>query len=162
MEVEESTCSNFQAIVSVAVDAEGEDVAATVHRFTQIPTQMLMDGCLPRHMNQSLGCFAAYFFGVYDGHGGPQKLMLRREEDLAIFFWLYRGDRYLKPRRFQIHRRGGLWHCTKKNPSLVARGEGVYPAAEAAAEGLSKLALQRQRGSQDNITAHRKLGRRTV
>lgn len=72
MEVEESTCSNFQAIVSVAVDAEGEDVAATVHRFTQIPTQMLMDGCLPRHMNQSLGCFAAYFFGVYDGHGGPQ------------------------------------------------------------------------------------------
>ncbi|KAL3566344.1 hypothetical protein D5086_031759 [Populus alba] len=74
MEVEESTCSNFQAIVSVAVDAEGEDVAATVHRFTQIPTQMLMDGCLPRHMNQSLGCFAAYLFGVYDGHGGPQIL----------------------------------------------------------------------------------------
>ncbi|KAJ6957472.1 hypothetical protein NC653_039431 [Populus alba x Populus x berolinensis] len=74
MEVEESTCSNFQAIVSVAVDAEGEDVAATVHRFTQIPTQMLMDGCLPRHMNQSLGCFAAYLFGVYDGHGDPQIL----------------------------------------------------------------------------------------
>lgn len=44
-----------------------------------------------------------------------------------------------------------LWH--KKNgaaASLADRGEGVDPAAQAAAEYLSKLAIQK--GSKDNIS----------
>lgn len=56
-----------------------------------------------------------------------------------------------------------IWH-KKNGPSITSstvRGEGVDPAAQAAAEFLSKLALQK--GSKDNITvivvdlkAHRK------
>lgn len=43
-----------------------------------------------------------------------------------------------------------LWHKKNGITALAERGEGVDPAAQAAAECLSKLALQK--GSKDNIT----------
>ncbi|KAF6151631.1 hypothetical protein GIB67_005979 [Kingdonia uniflora] len=43
-----------------------------------------------------------------------------------------------------------LWHRKNGAPSSAQRGDGVDPAAQAAAECLSKMALQR--GSKDNIT----------
>lgn len=43
-----------------------------------------------------------------------------------------------------------LWHKKNGISALAERGEGVDPAAQAAAECLSKLALQK--GSKDNIT----------
>ncbi|PIA64240.1 hypothetical protein AQUCO_00100020v1 [Aquilegia coerulea] len=43
-----------------------------------------------------------------------------------------------------------LWHKKNGTTPLAERGEGVDPAAQAAAECLSKLALQK--GSKDNIT----------
>lgn len=42
-----------------------------------------------------------------------------------------------------------LWH-KKNGPVLSARGEGIDPAAQDAADYLSRLALQR--GSKDNIS----------
>lgn len=59
-----------------------------------------------------------------------------------------------------------LWHKKNGIVSSTARGEGPDPAAQAAAEALSKLALQK--GSKDNITvivvdlkAHRKFKSKT-
>ncbi|KAF9612579.1 hypothetical protein IFM89_002175 [Coptis chinensis] len=59
-----------------------------------------------------------------------------------------------------------LWHKKNGTSALAERGEGVDPAAQAAAECLSKLALQK--GSKDNITvivvdlkAHRKFKSKT-
>lgn len=43
-----------------------------------------------------------------------------------------------------------LWHKKHGNSLPVERGDGVDPAAQAAAEYLSRLALQK--GSKDNIT----------
>ncbi|KAJ4851161.1 hypothetical protein Tsubulata_003250 [Turnera subulata] len=48
---------------------EMEDAVAVVPRFTQIPSQMLVDDQV---LNQNLGQVPAHFFGVYDGHGGSQ------------------------------------------------------------------------------------------
>lgn len=59
-----------------------------------------------------------------------------------------------------------LWHKKHGNTLPAERGNGVDPAAQAAAEYLSRLALQK--GSKDNITvividlkAHRKFIRKT-
>lgn len=43
-----------------------------------------------------------------------------------------------------------LWHKKNGNAPVLGRGEGIDPAAQAAAEWLSNRALQK--GSKDNIT----------
>ncbi|XP_062148046.1 protein phosphatase 2C 50 isoform X2 [Alnus glutinosa] len=50
-----------------------EDAVAVVPRFSQVPTQMLLNDHVPNGVNNHhLSQLNAHFFGVYDGHGGCQ------------------------------------------------------------------------------------------
>lgn len=52
---------------------EMEDAVAVVPRFSQVPTQMLLNDHVCNGMNnRHLSQLTAHFFGVYDGHGGCQ------------------------------------------------------------------------------------------
>ncbi|XP_004146814.1 protein phosphatase 2C 16 [Cucumis sativus] len=51
---------------------EMEDAIATVPCFAKIPIKMLVGNSLMNGMGQSLTHLNSHFFGVYDGHGGPQ------------------------------------------------------------------------------------------
>lgn len=51
---------------------EMEDSIAAVPCFAKIPIKMLVKNGLINGMGQSLTHLNSHFFGVYDGHGGPQ------------------------------------------------------------------------------------------
>lgn len=51
---------------------EMEDAIAAVPRFINIPIKMLIGNQLYNGMSQSLTHLTSHFFGIYDGHGGPQ------------------------------------------------------------------------------------------
>lgn len=51
---------------------EMEDAIAAVPRFINIPIKMLIGNHVYNGMNQSLTHLTSHFFGIYDGHGGPQ------------------------------------------------------------------------------------------
>ncbi|KAM0959655.1 hypothetical protein ACFX13_025403 [Malus domestica] len=51
---------------------EMEDAFAAVPRFINIPIKMLVGSQVYNGMSQSLTHLTSHFFGIYDGHGGPQ------------------------------------------------------------------------------------------
>lgn len=51
---------------------EMEDAIAAVPRFINIPIKMLIGNHVYNGMSQSLTHLTSHFFGIYDGHGGPQ------------------------------------------------------------------------------------------
>ncbi|XP_009355511.2 protein phosphatase 2C 16 [Pyrus x bretschneideri] len=52
--------------------SEMEDAFAAVPRFINIPIKMLVGSQVYNGMSQSLTHLTSHFFGIYDGHGGPQ------------------------------------------------------------------------------------------
>ncbi|BFG24224.1 hypothetical protein CerSpe_104980 [Prunus speciosa] len=70
---------------------EMEDAIAAVPRFINIPIKMLIGNQLYNGMSQSLTHLTSHFFGIYDGHGGPQvanycseRLHLALAEELGV------------------------------------------------------------------------------
>ncbi|XP_008228245.1 PREDICTED: protein phosphatase 2C 16 [Prunus mume] len=70
---------------------EMEDAIAAVPRFINIPIKMLVGNQLYNGMSQSLTHLTSHFFGIYDGHGGPQvanycseQLHLALAEELGV------------------------------------------------------------------------------
>lgn len=51
---------------------EMEDAIAAEPRFINIPIKMLIGNHVYNGMSQSLTHLTSHFFGIYDGHGGPQ------------------------------------------------------------------------------------------
>ncbi|XP_050101797.1 protein phosphatase 2C 7-like [Malus sylvestris] len=70
---------------------EMEDAFAAVPRCINIPIKMLVGNQVYNGMSQSLTHLTSHFFGIYDGHGGPQvanfcseRLHLALAEELGV------------------------------------------------------------------------------
>lgn len=62
-----------------------EDAIAAVPCFAKIPIKMLVGNGMLNGMGQSLTHLNSHFFGVYDGHGGPQVSSLYQTE-VGLFY----------------------------------------------------------------------------